>query len=232
MPIIGRLMTTSIRLPIHIEAIMPQNRSGFLVMTSGPGWMPWMIMAPTISAMTGVGRDAERQHGDERGLRRGVVGRFGRRHAFDRALAEFARGLGDLLLQGIGREGAERRAAARQHAEDRAERRAAHDRRDQARRISSRVGQSEPTLIAPDRDIRRSRLTTISAMPNRPMAIGAKSMPSLSSGTSKVKRCAPVLTSVPTRPNSRPRNTMAIALSTEPLASTTAATRPSAISEQ
>ena len=69
-------------------------------------------------------------------------------------------------------------------------------------------------------------------MPNRPMAIGAKSMPSLSSGMSKVKRWAPVLTSVPTRPNSRPRNTMAIALMTEPLASTTAATRPNAISEQ
>ena len=69
-------------------------------------------------------------------------------------------------------------------------------------------------------------------MPNRPMAIGAKSMPSLSSGMSKVKRCAPVLTSVPTRPNSRPRKTMAIALATEPFASTTAATRPRAISEQ
>ncbi len=69
-------------------------------------------------------------------------------------------------------------------------------------------------------------------MPNRPMAIGAKSMPSLSSGTSNVKRCAPVFTSVPTRPNSRPRNTMAIAFRPEPLASTTAATRPNAISEQ
>src|SRR5260221_6970279 len=54
MPIIGRLMTTSIKLPIHIEAIMPQNRSGFLVMTSGPGWMPWMIMAPTINAITAL----------------------------------------------------------------------------------------------------------------------------------------------------------------------------------
>src|SRR5436190_7812280 len=54
MPIIGRLMMTSMKLPIHIEAIMPQNRSGFLVMTSGPGWMPWMIMAPTISAITAL----------------------------------------------------------------------------------------------------------------------------------------------------------------------------------
>ncbi len=60
-------------------------------------------------------------------------------------------------------------------------------------------------MVPPLRDNRLSRLTTISAMPNRPMAIGAKSMPSLSSGRSKVKRWAPVLTSVPTRPNSRPR---------------------------
>ena len=45
---------TSMALPIHIEAIMPQKSSGFLVMTSGPGWMPWMIMAPTISAMTAL----------------------------------------------------------------------------------------------------------------------------------------------------------------------------------
>ncbi len=100
------------------------------------------------------------------------------------------------------------------------------------RRVSSRVGQSDVTLMAPDLDIFFSRLTTISAMPNRPIAIGAKSMPSESSGMSKVKRCAPVFTSVPTRPNSRPRNTIAIAFSTEPLASTMAATRPSAISEQ
>ena len=78
MPIIGRLMTTSIRLPIHIETIMPQKRSGFLVMTSGPGWMPWMIMAPTISAITALDGMPKRQHGDERGLRRGVVGRLRR----------------------------------------------------------------------------------------------------------------------------------------------------------
>ncbi len=45
---------TSMALPIHIDTIMPQNRSGFLVMTSGPGWMPWMIMAPTISAITAL----------------------------------------------------------------------------------------------------------------------------------------------------------------------------------
>jgi hypothetical protein len=32
-------------------ATMPQNRSGRLVITAEPGWMPWMIIAPIISAM-------------------------------------------------------------------------------------------------------------------------------------------------------------------------------------
>ena len=39
-PTSGRLMMTSIRLPSHIDAIMPQNSSGCLVMTCGPGTMP------------------------------------------------------------------------------------------------------------------------------------------------------------------------------------------------
>ncbi len=55
MPTSGRLMTTSIRLPSHIDAIMPQNNSGCLVMTCGPGTMPWMVMAPTMSAITALG---------------------------------------------------------------------------------------------------------------------------------------------------------------------------------
>ena len=54
-PTSGRLMMTSIRLPSHIEAIMPQNSSGCLVITCGPGTMPWMVMAPTISAITALG---------------------------------------------------------------------------------------------------------------------------------------------------------------------------------
>ena len=48
----------------------------------------------------------------------------------------------------------------------------------------------------------------------------------------KVKRVPPVLPSVPTRPTSRPSMIMATALSTEPCASTTAAIRPSTISEK
>src|SRR3990167_10522869 len=55
MPISGRFRTTSIKLPIYMEAIRPQNSSGLLVMTCGPGWMLWMVMAPTISAITALG---------------------------------------------------------------------------------------------------------------------------------------------------------------------------------
>ncbi len=33
-------------------AIRPQNRSGRRVITSGPGWMPWICSAPSISAIT------------------------------------------------------------------------------------------------------------------------------------------------------------------------------------
>ena len=51
----GRLMTRSMRFPIHMLAMTPQKRLGFRVMTSGPGTMPWMVIAPTISAITALG---------------------------------------------------------------------------------------------------------------------------------------------------------------------------------
>src|SRR5947199_2169662 len=55
MPIIGRFSTTSIRLPTHIDAIRPQKSCGLLVITCGPGWMPLIVIAPTISAITALG---------------------------------------------------------------------------------------------------------------------------------------------------------------------------------
>ena len=36
-------------------AIRPQKSCGFAVITCGPGWMPWIIIAPTISAITALG---------------------------------------------------------------------------------------------------------------------------------------------------------------------------------
>src|SRR5690606_8690180 len=55
MPTGGRLRITSIAFPIHMDATRPQNSSGLEVITWGPGWMLWMIMAPTISASTALG---------------------------------------------------------------------------------------------------------------------------------------------------------------------------------
>ena len=69
-------------------------------------------------------------------------------------------------------------------------------------------------------------------MPNRPIATTTNPIPSPSTGRSKVKRSRPELTSVPTRPSSRPSSTIATALSSEPCASTMEPTRPSTISEK
>src|SRR5690606_13272673 len=52
-PTSGRFRTTSNRLPIHMEAIRPQKRSGRSEMTAVPGAMPWIIIAPIRSAMIG-----------------------------------------------------------------------------------------------------------------------------------------------------------------------------------
>ncbi len=71
-----------------------------------------------------------------------------------------------------------------------------------------------------------------SAMPNMPIASATKLMPSASAGMPKVKRCTPELTSVPIRPSSSPSTTIAIALRSEPRASTTAPIRPNTISEK
>ena len=77
-----------------------------------------------------------------------------------------------------------------------------------------------------------SRLRMISAKPNKPIATLVKPMPSDSSAMSKVMRPAPVSRSEPTIDNNRPVTIMAMALSTEPLARTTAKIRPSTISEK
>jgi hypothetical protein len=72
----------------------------------------------------------------------------------------------------------------------------------------------------------------ISAVPNMPMATTTNPMPSESSGTPKVKRSTPEFTSVPINPSSSPNTTIAIALMSEPCASTVAATKPRTMSEK
>ena len=101
------------------------------------------------------------------------------------------------------------------------------------RRKSSLVSHSPLTLLTITlRVCSCSRFRMISPSPNTPIASATKLSPSAISGRSKVKRGVPVSTSVPTRPKSRPRTIMVNALSSEPLASATEATRPKTISEK
>src|SRR5436190_1442082 len=51
MPMSGRFRSSSIPFPIHMLAISPQKRSGLEVITCGPGTMPWIIIAPSMSAI-------------------------------------------------------------------------------------------------------------------------------------------------------------------------------------
>jgi hypothetical protein len=48
-------MTSNSRLPIHMRATVPQNSAGLFSVTNGPGMMPWMVIAPTVSAITALG---------------------------------------------------------------------------------------------------------------------------------------------------------------------------------
>src|SRR5581483_4829773 len=77
-----------------------------------------------------------------------------------------------------------------------------------------------------------SRFRTISAKPNNPIATTTTPIPSESSGMPKSNRITPELTSVPTMPRSNPSTIIAIALTSDPCASTTAQSRPSTISEK
>ncbi len=93
-----------------------------------------------------VRRDAEREQRDERGLRGGIIRAFRRRHALDRAAAEPRRILGDLLLEGVGRERRDHRAAAGQDAQDRPEDRAAGDRPGRVDQVLARRHQAGDLL--------------------------------------------------------------------------------------
>ena len=106
MPMSGRLSSTSKRFPTHIETMRPQKSAGSSLITFGPGVMPWMMNAPTMSAMTGCAGQAQREQRDEGRLRRGVVGRLRAGDALDGAVSERLRVLRDALLDRVGGEGA------------------------------------------------------------------------------------------------------------------------------
>ena len=107
---------------------MPQNSSGCLVMTCGPGTMPWMVMAPTISAITAFGGMPSVSSGMNEVCAAALLALSGRGDALDGAVAEALRRLRHLLLERVGGERRDHRAATRQDAEQRADDGAARDR--------------------------------------------------------------------------------------------------------
>ena len=107
---------------------MPQKRSGFLVITCGPGMMPWIVMAPTIRAMTAFGGMPSVRSGMKDVCAPALLAASGPATPSIAPAPEPARVLGDLLLDRIRREGTQHRAVAGQDAEDRADCRSAQDR--------------------------------------------------------------------------------------------------------
>ena len=105
---------------------MPQNNAGCSVITDGPGWMPWMIMAPIIRAITGLDGIPNVSMGMKEVWAPALFADFRCGHSFDGTLSELAAVFGDLLLEGIRAKGGERGPAARQDSERRAQRGASH----------------------------------------------------------------------------------------------------------
>src|SRR5476649_847183 len=62
MPTSGRFNTSSMMLPMYMLAISPQTRSGCVWNSMGPGWMPYMMNAPIITAGPCLGTDREHVH--------------------------------------------------------------------------------------------------------------------------------------------------------------------------
>ena len=74
---------------------MPQNSSGCSVGDVGAGHDALDDHRADHQRHHRIGRDAQRQHRDEGGLRAGIVGRFRPGDACDRALAELAPGVSE-----------------------------------------------------------------------------------------------------------------------------------------
>ena len=53
-PTRGRLKMRSMKLPMYMLAITPQKRSGFSLISVGPGLIPWIRRTAMTTAMAGV----------------------------------------------------------------------------------------------------------------------------------------------------------------------------------
>ena len=107
-PIAGRFKTSSMMLPMYMEMITPQKRSGLRVISKGPGCSPKMTSAPSIKAMTGLAGIPRVRRGMNCPAGPRVVRRLRAGHPFDGSLAEFLRMLGKTLFDGVRGEGGQR----------------------------------------------------------------------------------------------------------------------------
>ena len=127
---------TATTLPIYIEAIRPQTKSGRSTKSIGPGLRPQIIRPPIITAGGGA-RDAERQHRQHGGGAGAMIGGLGRDDAFRLAASEVVAAAREPLRQSITHERGRRRPAWRDPHPD-ADQAAAHERDPVARQAAER----------------------------------------------------------------------------------------------
>ena len=158
----------------------PQNSEGFRVITSGPGTMPWMVIAPTMSAMTALGGMPRERSGMNEVCAPALFADSGPGHPLDGPAPEAPRVPRELLLQRVGRERPEHRAVAGQDPQRSAPRRLPRsDRGGRLAELLARWAGRRPIGAAPRRAARStSRFRSTSAKPKTPIARTAKSMPS------------------------------------------------------
>ena len=189
MPISGRFRITSIALPTHIEAIRPQNSCGLLVITCGPGWMPLIVIAPTISAITAFGGMPSVSIGMNEVCAPALLADLGAGDALDRALAE--RDCADCAPSSSRpcRTANDASSAPPPGSTPRIEPSAVPRSTDGQASLKSRLVGHRPftSLVKTSRcSAGWPRLAMISPKPNTPIAMTTKPMPSVSCGMSKL----------------------------------------------
>ncbi|GAB3960102.1 hypothetical protein GCM10027614_81040 [Micromonospora vulcania] len=191
-PMSGRFSSRSSTLPIHIDAIRPQNSAGSSSMTFGPGVMPCTMNAPTISAITGWAGSPRVSSGMNDVCAAALLADSGpatpsiapRPNSCGRLEIRFSTAYEVNEARTWPPPGRTPSAAPRP-----VPRRIGPT----VRRRSARVGQRFVTLLMTAvRVCSFSRFRRISATPNMPTATDTKSMPPYSSRWSKTNRGVPV----------------------------------------
>ncbi len=112
---------------MYIELTTPQNRSGCSETSCGPGGMPWISSAPNISAIVALAGMPSVSSGMNDEVAAALFAVSGAATPSIAPLPEPLGLLGPALLDRVGDQRRQRRAAAGQHAEHEADHRAATD---------------------------------------------------------------------------------------------------------